>query len=112
MSAFGQPDVSSDLSCQPHVCASASAKVLRNLAVSQNKTIEPFIRSQMSSLKGSILKFDHTFWGAKFVRQGGEECFTSILTIMNEKSQLLGLYFCTSKSLAEVREELCLVAAR
>ena len=74
--------------------------------------MQPVIAAQMQAQTGAVLKLDHTFWGAKFARNDQEQEFSSILTIMNEKSQLFGLYFCTSKSLLEVKEELISIARR
>ncbi len=92
--------------------AVASAKTLRNLAIEDLKKCEPAIVAQIASQTGKILKLDHTFWGAKFVGGGSEKYFTSILTVMNERSQLIGMFFCTSKSLLEVKDELRRIALR
>ena len=56
---------------------------------------------------------DHTFWVTKFVRErNGDQFYYAMLTVMNEYAEVIAFYFCTSKSLFEVQEELKLIKAR
>ena len=57
----------------------------------------------MQSIPGTILKCDHTFKVAKVPNQRGTRLFEALLTVMNEKNQILGYWFTQTKSLEEVR---------
>jgi hypothetical protein len=56
---------------------------------------------------GEYLKIDHTFWITKFVRdKSGKQYYEAMLTVMNEYAEVIGYYFCTSKSLSELEKEM------
>jgi hypothetical protein len=56
---------------------------------------------------------DHTFWVAKFVREAnGDQFYYAMLTVMNEYAEVMGFYFCSSKSLYELKEEMSLMNSR
>jgi len=56
---------------------------------------------------------DHTFWVTKFVRdQNGDQTYYAMLTVMNEYAEVMAFYFCKSKSLYELKEELQLLKSR
>jgi hypothetical protein len=56
---------------------------------------------------------DHTFWVAKFVREAnGNQFYYAMLTVMNEYAEVMGFYFCSSKCLYELKEEMTLMNSR
>jgi hypothetical protein len=66
----------------------------------------------MMEIKGDILSGDHTFKVAKIVVSKGERLFKAQYTLMNENSLVIGYWFTTSKSLAEIQSNLKKVAER
>lgn len=69
--------------------------------------------SQVIGFSGEVLKIDHTFWITKFVRDpDGNQYYQAMMTVMNEYAEVLAFYFCTSKSLNELRSEFELLAKR
>jgi hypothetical protein len=68
--------------------------------------------AKMMTLKGRILKGDHTFKIAKIPFQLMEKVFEASYSVMNEFGQIIGYWMTVSRSLNELREELGLVAKR
>ena len=59
------------------------------------------------------MKIDHTFWVTKFIRENnGDQFYYAMLTVMNEYAEVIAFYFCTSKRLSEVQEEMKLLQDR
>jgi hypothetical protein len=91
----------------------ASPPKIRKMAIEELHEQERYMNASMRSLTGRCLKIDHTFWVTKFVRErNGDQFYYAMFTVMNEYAEVMAFYFCTSKSLAEVREELKLIKRR
>lgn len=67
----------------------------------------PLIHGYTSLLHGAALKWDHTFWVAKMVTdENGTARSSCVFTIMNGVGEVLASYFCPSKSLNYLKQEL------
>jgi hypothetical protein len=66
-----------------------------------------YMLDDLECLGGEILKLDHTFKTATYIREAdGQPAFTAVLTIMNEFTQILAQFMTHTKSLDELQEQL------
>ena len=82
---------------------------ISNLYSMEMSRQEPLIWSYLSNLGGNTIKLDHTFDIANFGRVSGTRgtscMFYSFLAVMNEFGEVIGFWFCFSKSLEELRRQ-------
>ena len=73
----------------------------------------PLVAGYTALLRGTVLKWDHTFWVAKLiVNADGRKHSTALFSIMNEVGEILGSYFCHNKSLQSLKTEISMLRDR
>ena len=83
--------------------------LLRQLYVDESNRKKRLSLAYLSTIRGTTLKIDHTFWSTKHVREHSRILFGAQLGVVNEIGQIVATAFVNTKSLkdpaAMVREE-------
>jgi hypothetical protein len=78
-----------------------------------NRSIAELQRDLMAAQTGRILRADHNYKTASYVRQAdGRKQFTAVFTVMNESGIVLGQWLTLSSSIAELQQQLNKMAER
>lgn len=67
---------------------------------------------ELQIIDGRVLSGDHSRKTAKFIRLQGVRLFKAVYTLMNEYGQIVGIWFCMTEGLEELRPMLQNVADR
>ena len=89
-----------------------TAAYILAIALAYHRHRRPVLLRRLMQVTGRILKGDMSFKLAKKIRCARTGQYTCVFSLMNEFGEILGYWFCRSKSLAGVRSELQNVQAR
>ena len=83
-----------------------SKKGMMDLYLAASSRMKDFQLKYISSLTGSKLAVDHTYYTCKFVREDFIQIFDGLYGIMNEYGQLIAWIFTKSESIGEIGDFL------
>ena len=83
-----------------------SAPYLLAVALAYHRHRRPTLLRRLMDVTGRILKGDMSFKLAKKIRCARTGQYTCVFSLMNEFGEILGYWFCRSKSLSGIRVEL------